>query len=142
MVRTERADEVDLLGSGDARDLGAHGLRDLDGERADVSGRPTDQDPGAGPERPAAPIAKALERKNRRVRQRRGGLEVQTVRDRQEGLLGRADQLGEGTLAGREQVGVDAIAGAEPGDVPSDRLDDAGNVRAEPNVPRSAQAEE
>ena len=99
VVGAERADEVQLVGAGDAGHLGAHRLRDLDGERADVARRADDQDLVARLDRSAVATAEALEREDRRVREGCRFLERHAGRHRCERLLRRADVLGEGAPA-------------------------------------------
>ncbi len=77
-----------------------------------------------------------------RVRERRGLLERERVRDRDEPPLGRADELGERPAASRIQVREDAIAGTEAGHALADGLDDAGDVDPDAMIPRRADPDE
>ncbi len=143
VIGAQGAHEIQLVGARHAGDLGVHGLRDLDDERADVAGRAVDQDAVAGPDRPAVATPKPLEREDRRVRQRGGLLERHAGRHRLEGLLARAGVLGEGAgVPGREHVGEDLVAGLEAGHAGPDRLDDARRIDPDAVIPGRAEAHE
>ena len=136
VVGAERPDEFDLVGAADAGHLGARRLRDLDGERTDIAGAPSMSTWSPALERATVAAAQALEREDRRVRQRRGILERHPARHRFERPLGGADVLGEGTLAEREQVSEDSIAGPELVCSGPDGLDDASDIEPETVIAR------
>ena len=142
VVRADGPDEVQLRRAADAGDLRPVGLRDLDGERADVARGTADQDALAGRRRPTAPRPQRLESEDRRVRQRCGVREGHPVRERLERPLRGADELGECAHPVAEQVGEDGVAEPEPGHVRPDRLDDPRGIEADPRVPRPAQPDE
>ena len=119
VVGAERAHEVELGGAGDAGDLGAERLRDLDRERADV----------ARTRRRSAPVARARACGRRGVavpgsrgsRSAAGSPRPRTTarRDRQERLLLRAHVLGEGAATvrrtGRRRRGRPGLNRVTPG---------------------------
>ena len=127
VVGAERPDEVELRPAGDAGDLGAHRLRDLDRERADVARGAVDRGPGRPgrivrpfrlSERPGArgrPSAAAWPRSRSSCPSGIG----------EEGLLGRRDVLGERALPNGNRSANTRSPGLNRVDVRPDRLDDA-----------------
>ncbi len=131
-VGPQRAGELRLVGTGGGGDhLGARRLGELHGDVADAAGAGKDEDVLASGE--VRPVEQALpggdghQRQGRRLAPgelRRLGGEQRRVGEQ---------ILGQRTVHALHAAGaaIDLVADREPGDPGTDRLDDAGDVRAE-----------
>ena len=117
-------------------------LRHLDRERPDVAGRAVDQDVIPGLDRSPVTQPEALDREDRRVRQRGRLFERQAIGRDLERALRRADVFRECPDAEREHVPEHAITGLEAGHVPPHGLDRPGHVESDALLPRGARTHE
>ena len=76
------------------------------------------------------------------MRQCRGILEREQVRDGRERTLRRADVVRERALSEQEQVGEHPVSGSKPRDARADRLDHTGDIEPQAMVPRRADADD
>ena len=133
-IGAERPRLLDVARAADRGDVtGAERLRDLHGERADTPGRSVDEDALSGLQ--PRLVTETLQRGDRRDRNGRGLLEAQPLRLAHDGVL-HAHVLGERARSAT----VDLVARRDVRDVLPDRLDDAGEVHAQPRILRRAEA--
>jgi hypothetical protein len=135
VVGAEGADQVHLARAAHAGDLGSGCLRDLDGERADATGRPDDQHLVPGLD--ASVVADGLQRGHAGDRDGTRLVEGEVGRLGRELVRPGARVLGEGALADAEHL----VAGMEGGHVGADGFNRSGQVPARVGVLRSAEAE-
>src|SRR2546426_778322 len=124
-VRADRADEVQVLRAGHARDVRSQHLGDLHGERPDTPRRPVDQDLLSTLE--PSHIPETLQRGVRRNRDRGGLLECQVRGLSNESDVPNRDVLGQRVYARAE----DLIPGPEFLHVRADRFDASREVPSE-----------
>src|SRR5689334_5898639 len=133
VVRTDGADQFDVLRARDAGHLGAEGLRDLDGEGSHAAGRAIDEDPLARAN--VSVVAEQLECGRRRYADGRRLLEGERGRLLEQLLRGCRRVLRERARAPAE----DLVPRAEILDIPSDSFHDPRDVGSRNRALRTAQ---
>ena len=137
MVCADRSEHVEFAGAVHSGHFRSEGLRDLHGERTNVSAGTVDQHPMSGLDRPLG--AKTLQGHDSRLRYGRRRLERQPARLRGECILRSAHVLREGSETVLGQVSKDLVSRSECLRVPSDRLYHTGHVQPEASILRHAQ---
>src|SRR5262249_39574259 len=133
-VCADRMDHLDISCAADTGHLGTKRPGDLHREGSDSSRGAVDEDL---PARPGFSLSQGLERRTSRDRRRGRLLERDVAWLREQRRLRTAREIGERSPGGSENL----VAALELSNLRPDRLDDPGDIRAEPRFLRASNSE-